>query len=1186
MLRLLLNSLLWYRRTHLLVLLAVAVSTAVIGGSLIVGDSVRGSLRQMTLSRLGGISHALSAPVFFREKLAQELSTRENAAQITAPALLLNGSVERKDPTGTLHRTTGVTLVGIQATDWKLLNTGSVPAPPADGIVLGRRTAQELQATVGDSVSAWVELPSSIPRDSLMGERENLTVEIVLPVTGILPETAGASRFSLRPSQQLPHNAFLSLATFQQRLNLQELQATRRNPVARPGRINTLLFGGAASEFTATADTVQTLIDQDLAQTKQLQQAVAATIDLADVGLQIRALTDRGCLSVESDTMILSDPLSDAILSAARSTGVTASPVQVYLVNELSAAGRTDPKQRYSMYSIVAGVDFAQPAPLGPFLLNDGSPVPPLQDSDIVLSAWLAEDLQVSVGDTVDARWHEVGSHGELPETRRSFTVRGVLKPDDPVSLDRGLTPFVEGVTNAESFSDWKQPFPMEMERITPRDDAWWEAYRAAPKAFVSPQAAGQLWKSRFGRYTSIRVASEGVSLPADRLQILSDRLRSEIRPLLQPVSLGLAIRPIRAEGLQAAVGANNFTWLFIGFSFFLILSAILLAALMFQLGVRLRVNQIGLLEAVGFTPARARRLLTAEGGVVALAGTVIGAVLAVQFARLMIHGLTTWWVGAIGTTFLRLELRPQSLVIAAAVSFGLSVFVIWNAVRRTTQREPRELLQGLASDHLPGSGGRLSGLLSQLLYFGSIVTAISLPTVILAGLMPASEAFGGMSWTIVCFFLAGFAWLATGLLSLKRLLQRRAGDAVTGSPIASLTSLSLANAARNPQRSLLTAALIAFAAFVIVAVGAGRRNPVGETPDLQTGNGGFRLVAESSQPILFDLNTSDGRLRLGLDASDATRLPARTQIYSFPVRPGEDASCLNLFQTSLPGILGAAPDFIARGGFRFADTPGQQPWTLLTSDMQPRTVPEADQPLPVIPVIGDLNTLQFSLKKKIGDVILFPDSQTPTHALQVVGMLDSSIFQGVLVMSADRLQQIAPEISGSRYFLIETPDAASGDVAAGALETALQPFGVDCELVSRRLAGFLAVQNTYLATFQLLGGLGLLMGTLGLAAVMLRNVLERRREIALLRALGFRTSRIIWLISAENSALLFWGLITGTVSALIAMLPHLKSTGADVPWQELAVTLAAVAAVGTLAAAAPIRAAVKVQVREVLAGE
>ncbi len=130
MLRLLLNSLLFYRRTHLLVLLAVAVSTAVIGGSLIVGDSVRGSLRQMTLSRLGGISHALNAPVFFREQLAQELATRENAPAIVAPALLLSGSVDRRDQAGTLHRATGVTLVGLQTADWKLLNTESVSAPP------------------------------------------------------------------------------------------------------------------------------------------------------------------------------------------------------------------------------------------------------------------------------------------------------------------------------------------------------------------------------------------------------------------------------------------------------------------------------------------------------------------------------------------------------------------------------------------------------------------------------------------------------------------------------------------------------------------------------------------------------------------------------------------------------------------------------------------------------------------------------------------------------------------------------------------------------------------------------------------------------------------------------------------------------------------------------------------------
>ena len=120
--------------------------------------------------------------------------------------------------------------------------------------------------------------------------------------------------------------------------------------------------------------------------------------------------------------------------------------------------------------------------------------------------------------------------------------------------------------------------------------------------------------------------------------------------------------------------------------------------------------------------------------------------------------------------------------------------------------------------------------------------------------------------------------------------------------------------------------------------------------------------------------------------------------------------------------------------------------------------------------------------------------------------MLDGSVFQGVLVMSDTNLKRIAPDVSGSRYFLVETPDAGTSvEQAASALETALQPYGMDTERVSRRLADFLSVQNTYLSTFQMLGGLGLLVGTFGLAAVMMRNVIERRSEIALLRSLGFR---------------------------------------------------------------------------------
>jgi ABC-type lipoprotein release transport system permease subunit len=1193
MIRFILRSILHYRRSHLVVMLAVAVSTAVIGGSLIVGDSVRGSLRQMTLSRLGGITHVLHSPRFVREKLADEVrlgeieSLRESHA---APGLLLTGSVEKKTDAGDLRRASSVSILGLRAADWTMLNTADVKPPTDAGIVLGYRTATELNAVVGDNVSVWVERPSSIPRDSLLGEREDITLEMVLAVEGVFPENAGASRFSLQPAQQLPYNAFVSLATFQQRLNLQELVPTRRNPLSRPARVNTILVGGVQRpdpRAVRSTSLLTTLMKTDVASADSLQLRLQKALTLEDIGLRVRRIEDRGYLSVESDSMILEDTISAAVLKAADKLGMKAAPTLVYLANEINAANRTDNNSRYSMYSIIAGLDFGQPSPLGPFLLNDGTPVPSLKDNEIVLSEWLAADLEVSVGDSVQARWHEVGSHGDLPEIHVAFSVRGILKADDSISVDKDLTPFVDGVTNVESFGDWDQPFDMEMNRITKRDDEYWEAHRATPKAFVSLAAAEKFWNSRFGRYTSIRVASEGVALPADRLQTLQTFLATEMQPLIEPVKLGLGFRPVRAEGLQASEGANNFTYLFLAFSAFLILSAILLAGLMFQLSIRQRVAQIGLMEAVGFTPRRARRFFVCEGVMVAFFGTICGIVLAVYFAKLMIYGLTTWWIGAVGTQFLKLDVQPEKLAIAGAGALVLAALVIWNSVRQTAKRNPRELLAGLSSDDMEIRRRPLMTTVISSTFLVSLTAAFGLPTAIIADVLPSTEAFGGMSWRVVGFFLAGFAWLSLGLLLLQRRLRKRAGDAVVGSQISSLTGLSLANAARNPQRSLLTTALIAFATFVIVAVGAGRRNPVSETPDLKSGNGGFSLVAESSLPVLFDLNTLEGRTRLGLNVSESTTVPDKTKVFGFRMKPGQDASCLNLFQTTVPTLLGAPPEFIARGGFRFASTPGEKPWTKLNDKQDDEQWKPGSALLPTIPVIGDMNTLQYSLKKGIGDVILMPDAQNPQFALKVVGMLDGSVFQGVLVMSEENLKRVAPETSGARYFLIETADAAnSADHAASAIETALQPYGMDTERVSQRLSDFLAVQNTYLSTFWMLGGLGLLVGTFGLAAVMLRNVIERRSEIALLRALGFRATRILWLILVENTVLLFWGIATGTASALIAMLPHLLSTGADVPWIELAITLAAVLLIGTMAVVFPIWTAMRVSVRAALTTE
>lgn len=1190
-----------YRRINVIVAAAVGIATAVIGGSLIVGDSVRYSLQEMTLARLGQVTHLIQSHRFVREELAGEIeaawrSEAEESARsaLFAPVIMLPGAVEAADEIGATRRAGSVTLVGINDSAWQLLETASIPVPTGRQIVLGHRTADALGVAQGAEVSVWVELPASIPRDSLLGEREDINVEIVLTVSHVIPEDVGASRFRVQPSQQLAFNAFLPLATFQERLGLEAIAASRRTPVAKPARVNTILVGFPENVTLLTASMPGDEIEAAIAEHAQLlrrsehlfgnvDDVVQSRLTLADLGIEIRPIADRGYVSVQSDRMILEDSLSAAARTAADQLGLVASPTLVYLANEISAADRTNPDSLYSMYSIIAGLPFDDEPPLGPFQLIDGTQAPNPAADEILLSSWLAQDLQSEVGDTVTVAWHEVGSHGELPEITKSFRVLGILA-EDAVTVDRHLVPSVKGITDVESFSDWDQPFEMDIKRVTPRDDDYWARFKAAPKCFVALNTAEELWRSRYGQYTSIRIATTTGSEQITEAQLSSvvDRLSFEIPRQVTPAELGLSLQSIRADGLRAAMGANDFTQLFVGFSFFLILSAIILASLMFKLGIQRRVAQVGLLLALGWPESRVQRLFMAEGIVVSILGTIAGCFGAVYFARLMVHGLTTWWVDAVGTQSLQLDLQPPRLMVAAGITLVLVIVVIRRAVTSYRSVAPTVLLSGRVEEPFVETNSVRPASANLLTWCGrlSVMAAIAIPAAVIGGYLPNGEAFGGLSWKVVCFFLAGFSCLTGGLHLLNgRLKNRGTGETVKASA-GGVFTLALANAARSPQRSLLTTALIAFATFVIVAVGAGRRNPLSETPDRNSGNGGFSLVAESSQPVLFDLNTTQGRSRLGFNAAGGSSLEDDVHVYSFAVKPGSDASCVNLYQTRIPQLLGASTAFIERGGFRFADTPGENPWQLLTQQVDDVTG------VPVIPVIGDMNTLQYSLKKGIGDTIMVPDDKSPKYALKVVGLLDGSVLQGVLVMTADNLLRIEPEISGFRYFLIEVPDDGSTQEIVTSMESTLNDYGFDAQPVSERLAGFLAVQNTYLSTFQMLGGLGLLVGTFGLAAVMMRNVEDRRREIALLKSIGFTGTRISRLIVTENCVLLLWGIILGSSSAFLAMLPHLSSTGADIQWNLLVITLGAVVLIGSSASLFAVISALGTSVRESLSAD
>jgi hypothetical protein len=263
------------------------------------------------------------------------------------------------------------------------------------------------------------------------------------------------------------------------------------------------------------------------------------------------------------------------------------------------------------------------------------------------------------------------------------------------------------------------------------------------------------------------------------------------------------------------------------------------------------------------------------------------------------------------------------------------------------------------------------------------------------------------------------------------------------------------------------------------------------------------------------------------------------------------------LYEPRNPRILAPTDSFIAAGRFAFQaslasnEAERANPWLLL----------HREEPDGAVPVIADANSMTYVLHRKLGEDIVIPRGERSIR-LRLVAALDDSIFQGELLMSQANFLKLFPEEEGYRFLLIETPPEHA---AASAIEEALSDFGADAKSTAERLAEFHRVENTYLSTFQMLGGLGLLLGTVGLAAVLLRNVLERRRELAMLRALGYKQPHFLAMALAENALLLISGLLTGAVCALLAIAPVVLDRGGRLPAMSLVVLLGGVLAAGLI---------------------
>ena len=382
---------------------------------------------------------------------------------------------------------------------------------------------------------------------------------------------------------------------------------------------------------------------------------------------------------------------------------------------------------------------------------------------------------------------------------------------------------------------------------------------------------------------------------------------------------------------------------------------------------------------------------------------------------------------------------------------------------------------------------------------------------------------------------------LAGGMALVRILLARRSGSASR----LTLGELGSRNAARRPGRGMATAGMLACGCFIVFSVSAFKEDLSLHAGARRSGTGGFGLYGESSLSIHQDLNGAKERQALFLTDE---ALMSGVAFVPLRVREGDDASCLNLNASAAPPLLGVDPSSLGRrGAFAPADL-----WSLLDEE-------RADGAVPAL--VGDAATAVWKLRKSVGresgDVIEYRDERGAPFKVKLVGALPDrlTVLQGRLIISNHHFTRLFPSEGGDRVFLVDLPPGKVDRVRAY-LGEKLAGAGLEVVPPVDRLKEFYAVESAYLTLFLALGGLGLLLGSAGMGVLVLRHVLERRAELALLRAVGYTERQAGSVVMAEHRFLLVAGLATGVAAAALAVAPAVARPEVHLPYGLLAAFL------------------------------
>lgn len=738
----------------------------------------------------------------------------------------------------------------------------------------------------------------------------------------------------------------------------------------------------------------------------------------------------------------------------------------------------------------------------------------------IWITKWVADDIKADVGDTLKLTWYDPSSvNKSLVERQKSF-ITGKILDDNHAMADQSLMPDFPGISGSTTCSEWDAGIPILMDKIRDKDEEYWNKYRGTPKAFISYKTGKRLWGNNFGPATAIRFP--------DTLQ--TESIIDKITGSLDPQTTGFVLSDVRGKSNDAASESVDFSTLFLSLAFFIIVSCIILLSLAVSMFFDSRKEQLRTYFALGFKNSYIRRLLLSETMVISVAGAVPGIFLGYLLNIVTIKALNSVWSGAVQTSTLSAHFSIIPLItgfLAAEAIISLLLLIKTNRFLESLRsKESGELKRHQPKNNL------------VLLFISLIITLI------LISLSLVNE--GG---SVAISFAGGTLLFITLVLLLRQycVRKKKSKEKITGVK----SNLSKQFYSFHPSHMVTPVIFIAAGIFAVMITGANKK-VVGDKMLLPSGGtGGYLLWAESAVTIKENLN-GDGRKEFGFDEDELKEL-----VFVQARRlPGDDASCLNLNHITAPAILGIDPsDFITRGSFSFVTRikePGvNNPWSLLEDA-------PGDN---VIYGIADQTVLQWGLKIKTGDTLVFNAENGQPLKIVICAGLKSSLFQGYLIIGRSYFEKYYPSVPGSSVFLIDG-DPASSDYYREVLSQRLSGYGLSVERSGEKLASFQEVTNTYLDVFVVLGVFGMVLGAAGLGFILILNFNQRKREFALMMATGYNIRRIRGLLLKDQLIMLFWGILTGTFSGLLATLPSLRS-GSEIPWSYIPIMIAAVSVAG-----------------------